>query len=189
MIEFARWYRLAQHCFWLEFPDAICLATVDANGTPDSRMILLKDFDQRGFVFFTNYNSKKGKQLIDSKQASLTFFWDTLQRQIRVQGLVEKTSDVESDQYFKSRSRESQLGAWASQQSEVLSDRAELEARYFEFFNKFKDVAISRPENWGGFRLIPQKIEFWKARPHRLHDRFLYIKDGQGLWKLSSLFP
>lgn len=188
-IEFARWYKLAWRCFWLEFPDAVCVSTVQSDGRPDNRMVLLKDFDTRGFTFFTNYNSQKGHQLTENGEASMTFFWDALQRQIRIQGRVEKTSNEESDAYFQSRSKDSQLAAIASDQSQELVDRSELEARVADLSSKFRDIAVPRPENWGGYRLIPSKIEFWKEREHRLHDRFVYSRNSEGEWRISQLYP
>lgn len=188
-VEFSRWYILAQRCIWLEFPDAFCLSTVSADLRPDSRMVLLKDFDQRGFVFFSNYNSVKGQQLLTTSWASMTFFWDALQRQVRVRGIIETTTSAESDEYFSSRSRGSQIGAWASMQSQKLDSRENLDKSYLEFSNQFKDIAIPRPDNWGGFRLKPLQIEFWKSRAHRLHDRFLYTKNADNEWEISRLHP
>jgi pyridoxamine 5'-phosphate oxidase len=180
---------MAKRCFWLEFPEALCLSTIDSNGMPDSRMVLLRDFDTRGFTFFTNYHSHKGKQLLDTRSASMTFFWDALQRQVRIQGQVEICSSQESDAYFRSRSRGSQLAAIASQQSQPLGNRADLDLAVLDLSSKFKDIEVPRPENWGGFRLVPSKIEFWKARTHRLHDRFLYSRDKQGDWNITQLYP
>lgn len=189
MVEFARWYKLALRRVWLEFPDAVCLSTLDPKGFADSRMVLLKDFDNRGLTFFTNFNSAKGNQLTFNNQACMTFFWDEFQRQIRVQGFTERISEQESDAYFKSRSRQSQISACASNQSEVMEESLSLERRYQEISEKFKGLEIPRPPEWGGFRLIPQKIEFWKARPHRLHDRFRYSLNDAGDWVIERLYP
>ncbi len=183
-IEFAGWYGMAQKCIWLEFPDAVCLSTVDSAGKPDARTVLVKSVSTDGLTFFTNYNSPKGQQLAFNNSACMTFFWDALQRQVRVKGIVEKISAEESDGYFNSRHPLSRAAASVSRQSEVLenADLFKLQIR-----EKEKE-GVTRPENWGGFRLLPEQFEFWKAGANRVHDRFLYTKNNSG-WKLEQLYP
>jgi len=189
IIEFGKWFKRAKRCFWLEFPDAMCLSTVNQEGCAEGRMVLLKSFDHKGFVFYTNSLSVKGKSLETKPYAALTFYWEALQRQVRIQGPVEKVTAKESDDYFRTRWRTSQIGAWASKQSEVLECREILEDRVREFRQKFKGQIIPRPAHWLGYRVIPEKIEFWKLRPNRLHDRFLYTRQKDGGWKLERLYP
>lgn len=188
-VEFARWYRMAARCIWLEFPDAVCLSTIDEHQIPDARVVLLKGYDTSGFRFYTNYNSIKSRQLDASARAAMTFYWDALQRQVRLKGAVEKLSSQESDNYFQTRPRESQLGAWASLQSEILVDKSEFKRRLIEFTNKFKGVEVPRPGHWGGLRLIPESFEFWKAGNYRLHDRIRYQKTSEGGWEKLRLYP
>jgi len=168
--------------------NAMVLATVDKNGIPSSRTVLLKGVDARGFIFFTNYDSRKGRELSKNPNASLTFYWPELERQVCVAGIVEKNSQSESENYFKSRPRGSQLSAWASNQSDVVADRAALEARWHEMEKKFPGE-IPLPPNWGGFVLKPQRLEFWQGRASRLHDRFQFSKQPDGSWKLERLSP
>ncbi len=168
--------------------NAMTLATVDKNGKPSTRTVLLKSVDERGFIFFTNYDSRKGRELAENPNAALTFFWSELERQVCVAGAVTKLSSEESAAYFKSRPRGSQIGAWASNQSEVVPDRATLEAKWRELEKKFPtDVPL--PPNWGGFVLKPERIEFWQGRPSRLHDRFTYTRQADGSWKIERLSP
>lgn len=168
--------------------NAMTLATVDASGQPSTRTVLLKGVDGRGFVFFTNYDSRKGSELAANPHAALTFFWPELERQVCVAGVVEKISRQESEAYFRSRPRGSQIGAWASKQSSVVTDRAALEKCWQEIATQFPgDVPI--PPNWGGFVLRPHRIEFWQGRPSRLHDRFSYTKQQDGTWRLERLSP
>jgi pyridoxamine 5'-phosphate oxidase len=161
---------------------------VDAAGRPSSRTVLLKGVDDRGFVFFTNYDSRKGRELAGNPNAALTFFWSELERQVCVAGPVTKLPTAESEAYFKSRPRGSQLGAWASNQSEVIPDRAVLEARWQELEKKYPGE-IPLPPNWGGFVLKPERIEFWQGRPSRLHDRFRYSRQADGTWIVERLSP
>ena len=168
--------------------NAMTLATVDKNGKPSTRTVLLKSVDERGFIFFTNYDSRKGRELAENPNAALTFFWSELERQICVAGSVTKLPVAESEAYFKSRPRGSRLAAWASNQSETVPDRATLEAKWRELEKKFPDE-IPLPPNWGGFILRPERIEFWQGRPSRLHDRFSYARQPDNSWKLERLAP
>jgi pyridoxamine 5'-phosphate oxidase len=169
-------------------PNAMTLSTVDKSGSPSSRTVLLKDVDDKGFVFFTNYNSRKATQLEINPFASIVFLWLEMQKQVLIEGLVEKVSENESDEYFDIRPRDSQIGAWASPQSSVIESREELEKRFREFEKEFTGKKISRPPHWGGFRLIPNRVEFWQGRENRLHDRILYTFE-QGVWKINRLAP
>ncbi|MFO0598496.1 MAG: pyridoxamine 5'-phosphate oxidase [Myxococcaceae bacterium] len=169
-------------------PNAMTLATVDERGQPMARVVLLKDFDQRGFVFFTNYRSMKGRALESARRAGLNFYWAPIDQQVRVEGTVEKVPERESDEYFASRPRISQLGAWASEQSQLLATREELEARLSELTKKYEGTTVPRPAWWGGFRVVPSRIEFWKAHEFRLHWREQYVRAGDG-WQKSWLNP
>lgn len=174
---------------------AVLLATADADGRPSARVVLLKQVDRRGFVFFTNRTSRKAEQLAANPQAALTAYWPPLGRQVRIEGAVEQVADEESDAYFATRSRESQLGAWASRQSAALPARAVLVERTAEAEGRFAGGPVPRPPFWGGYRIIPARIEFWLERAHRLHDRVLYLRragsDGgrDGAWKVERLYP
>lgn len=167
---------------------ACALATADAGGAPSVRMVLLKDVDERGFVFFTNYSSRKARELDQNGRASLCFHWQILRLQVRVEGPVERISDHESDDYFATRSRTSQIGAWASKQSQPLESRKKLLARVVKYEARFALGSVPRPEFWGGYRVVPERIEFWFDQPHRLHDRYLYRLEG-GVWIRERLFP
>ncbi len=168
--------------------NAMTLATADKSGKSSTRTVLLKAVDERGFVFFTNYDSRKGRELAENPNAALTFFWPDLERQVCVVGLVTKLPVAESEKYFKSRPRGSRLAAWASDQSEIVPDRATLEAKWRELEKKFpSDIPL--PPDWGGFILQPERIEFWQGRPSRLHDRFQYTKQPDNSWKLERLAP
>lgn len=169
-------------------PNAMQLATVDARGWPSVRTVLLKEFDHRGFVFFTNYRSAKGQALSATGRACLNFYWPAIDHQVRVEGVVEKVSAQESDEYFATRARISQLGAWASHQSEPLDRRETLERRLQALTRQYEGREVPRPPHWGGFRLAPERIELWKAHTYRLHEREEYLKDGEG-WQHQLLNP
>lgn len=166
----------------------VALATADSDGRPSIRVVLLRGADARGFVFFTNYDSRKGRELVANPRAALCFHWVALDEQIRVEGQVERVSAEESDEYFASRPRGSQLGAWASAQSDVLQSRETLEEQYREVERRYDGAVVPRPPFWGGFRLVPDRIEFWYGRPDRLHDRLLYTREGRG-WRIERLYP
>jgi pyridoxamine 5'-phosphate oxidase len=185
--QFNKWFKEAIDS---EIPEvnAMALATASKQGRPAARTVLLKQYDEKGFVFFTNYDSSKGKQLAENPQAALLFFWEPLERQIKIVGSVEKTSVAESFEYFHKRPIDSQLGAWASQQSSEISARSLLEKAFGEMLEKFKDGQIPLPPFWGGYRVIPDEFAFWQGRPNRLHDR-VYYKKQNGNWKISRLSP
>jgi len=169
-------------------PNAMTLATVDTDGQPHCRVLLLKGLDDRGFTFFSNYDSAKGDQLAANPRAAMTFFWPALERQVRIEGRVEKVSPEESDAYYRVRPLGSRLGAWASPQSRVIGSREELERLLAETEKRFMDVAPHCPDHWGGYRLLPQRIEFWQGRPSRLHDRLNY-RLADGAWQRERLAP
>ena len=169
-------------------PTAVTLATATPDGRPSARMVLLKGVDERGFVFYTNLNSRKGEELSANPQAALCFHWKSLERQVRVEGRVEPVSDAEADAYFASRPRASRIGAWASKQSRALENRFELETRIAAFAAKFNINSVPRPEFWSGFRIVPKRIEFWEVRPFRLHDRTVFHR-AEGGWETEKLFP
>lgn len=169
-------------------PTAMALATADAGGRPSARMVLMKGHDARGFVFYTNLDSRKGAELAANPRAGLLFHWKSLRRQVRVEGPVEAVADVEADAYFATRSRDSQLGAWASDQSRPLDSRDAFEARYEAVRARFEGGDVPRPPRWSGWRVVPETIEFWSDRPHRLHERRLFTRDGGG-WREGLLYP
>jgi pyridoxamine 5'-phosphate oxidase len=166
----------------------VVLATADSSGRPAARLVLLRGADSRGFVFFTNYDSRKGRELTENPQAALCFYWGSLDEQIRIEGRVTQVAPEESDAYFAGRPRGSQLGAWASDQSRVLSSRETLEEKYREVERRFEGQPVQRPPFWGGFRLTPVRIEFWYGRPDRLHDRVVYVRESTG-WRIERLYP
>ena len=187
--QFATWFQEALDSDLLE-PNAMTLATATPEGKPTARIVLLKGFSDRGFVFYTNYQSQKGQQLIANPYAALVFLWDKLERQIRIEGKVEQLTSVESDNYFHSRPKASRLGAWASNQSQVISNRQVLEQNLTDLEAEYADATIiPRPKHWGGFRVIPNQIEFWQGRPSRLHDRLVYYLHDNGSWQIKRLSP
>jgi pyridoxamine 5'-phosphate oxidase len=185
--QFGTWFVQATE-MKLPEPNAMTLATVDTSGMPLQRTVLLKSYDAAGFVFFSNYESRKARHIVENPQVSLLFSWITLERQVIVQGTVEKISTAESLQYFSSRPRESQIGAWVSQQSEVIPSRQYLMEKLTALRERFADGEIPLPPFWGGYRVVPRTIEFWQGGPARLHDRFLYRCEA-GAWKMTRLSP
>jgi pyridoxamine 5'-phosphate oxidase len=186
--QFGNWFTAAIEAK-IRDVNAMSLATTSADGRPSVRIVLLKGFDQDGFVFFTNYDSEKGRELAANPYAALGFYWIELDRQIRINGKTEKTSREESERYFHSRPAGSQLGAWASRQSEVLDARRVLDARMVQMTERFAGKPIPLPPHWGGYRLKPDQIEFWQGRSNRLHDRFRYTLQPDGTWSIDRLSP
>jgi pyridoxamine 5'-phosphate oxidase len=170
-------------------PVAMALATADAAGRPSVRMVLMKGHDARGFVFYTNQRSRKGDELAANAHAALLFHWKSLRRQVRIEGRVEPVAEAEADAYFATRGRDSQLGAWASDQSQPLDARETFEARYQEMRARYEGKKVPRPPHWSGYRVVPQRIEFWNDRAHRLHERRLFTLDGDGSWREGLLYP
>ena len=169
-------------------PNAMALGTVEEGGQPAVRIVLLKAFDERGFVFYTNYEGRKGRHLLAHPKAALCFYWAPIDIQVRVEGTVTRVTDEEADAYFATRHRVSQIGAWASRQSEPLETPSALDERMAKYEKKFEGRDVPRPDYWSGFRVSPDRIEFWKGRPNRLHERHLYTKAGKG-WKIETLYP
>ena len=186
--QFTKWWHQAVNSEILE-PNAMTLATASTDGLPSARIVLLKGFDKDGFIFYTNYNSYKGLQLEENPKACLVFFWKELERQVRIVGLVNKTNDKLSDNYFLSRPQGSQLGAWASPQSKIIENRDWLDNRYLQVEEEFKSKQLMRPPSWGGYVVKPIIIEFWQGRPSRLHDRIQYTLSETGSWKIDRLAP
>jgi pyridoxamine 5'-phosphate oxidase len=186
--QFRRWFDEAVAAGVAE-PNAMTLATATVDGAPSARIVLLKDLSDAGFAFFTNYDGRKARELAANPRAALVFYWLNLERQVRVEGTVEKVTEAESDAYFRVRPLGSQLGARASPQSAVLPDRATLERRVAELEREFAGRDVPRPANWGGYRVRPQAVEFWQGRPSRLHDRLLYRRQPDGGWRIARLAP
>jgi pyridoxamine 5'-phosphate oxidase len=185
--QFEKWFKKAEQIVQ-RLPNAMALATSTSDGKPSVRMVLLKGFDKQGFVFYTNYESQKAEDLAGNPRASLLFYWSELDRQIRINGTVTKVSRAESEAYFNTRPLDSQLGAWASRQSEVIPDREVLESRVKDLAEKYEGRPIPTPPFWGGYRLVPDSVEFWQERAGRLHDRLRYRKQGSD-WVLERLSP
>ena len=186
--QFARWFEdVKQH--QPQMPEAMTVSTCGEGGIVSSRTCLLKGFDEHGFVFYTNYNSRKGRELSENPRCSLCFYWPVLDRQVRIDGVVVKTTSEESDAYFASRPRGSQIGAWASNQSAVIAGRGDLDQRFAELEASYKERQIPRPPHWGGYRVIPVEIEFWQGRADRLHDRFVYRLREPKDWVIERLSP
>ncbi|HIA36148.1 MAG TPA: pyridoxamine 5'-phosphate oxidase [Flavobacteriales bacterium] len=187
-LQFDQWFKDAIKT-GIPFHEAMTLSTISPEGRPSSRVVLLKEFDGNGFVFYTNYDSRKSKEIDQSGFAALSFFWADLNRQLRIEGMVERVLEDQADRYHQSRPRGSQLGAWASPQSQEIPDREYLEKKANEIKLKFNNNKVPRPPNWGGYRVIPDRIEFWQARADRLHDRIVYSKIKEGGWKIFRIAP
>lgn len=188
IVFFKKWFDEADNAQVNEV-NAMTLATVDENSIPHARIVLLKGLDQSGFTFFTNYQSNKGKNLAVNPHAALVFFWPELERQVRIEGRIEKVTEKESDDYYRVRPRGSRLGAWASPQSSVIESRKILEENEAKFLALFENKEIPRPEHWGGYRLLPKRIEFWQGRASRLHDRICFERDAANNWQIFRLAP
>jgi pyridoxamine 5'-phosphate oxidase len=186
LTPFARWFSEAAASE--ADAEAMVLASATAAGRPSARAVLLKGFDERGFVFYTNLESRKGEELAGNPYAALCFYWKSQRRQVRVEGRVEAVSAAEADAYFASRARESRIGAWASAQSRLLDSRCVLDARVAEAASRFAATEVPRPPFWSGFRVVPDRVEFWQERPSRLHDRWLFVREG-GEWRRQRLYP
>jgi pyridoxamine 5'-phosphate oxidase len=187
-VTFAEWYRVAQEAELYE-PNGMTLATVDADGRPSARIVLMRLFDERGFCFFTNYTSRKGQALAANPWAALLFWWGPLERQVRVEGLTEELTATESDAYYASRPKNSQLGAWVSAQSQPIANRQVLETELAALQQRYADESPPRPSFWGGYRLVPSSFEFWQGGPHRLHDRIRYTRQADETWQIERLAP
>jgi len=185
--QFARWFAAARAA-QLPEPNAMSLCTVDAHSRPSARIVLLKEVDSRGFVFYTNHDSRKGREIAAHPRAALLFFWPELERQVRIEGDVEVVDTATADAYFRSRPRASRVGAWASPQSAPLPDRATLEQRFADADRRFPGDDVPRPQHWGGYRVVPSAFEFWQGRPSRLHDRIAYSQEAPG-WRTRRLAP
>jgi pyridoxamine 5'-phosphate oxidase len=186
--QFEKWWNEAIDSK-IDEVNAMTLATASVDGLPSARIVLLKEFSENGFVFFTNYESYKAQQLAENPKACLVFFWKELERQVRITGLIQKINSTDSDEYFNSRPESSRIGAWASPQSRVIESRDWLDEKFNELVNKMEGTEIKRPPNWGGYIVKPVVIEFWQGRPSRLHDRIQYTLDESGSWKIERLAP
>ncbi len=187
-LQFQDWFTQACQAQVIE-PNAMTLATVASEGKPSARIVLLKDFDSRGFVLYTNLQSRKGQELAQYPAAALVFWWGELERQVRIEGDITPVSDAEAEDYFQSRPRGSQLGAWVSNQSQVIPNRDVLETRLLQLEQEYGDRPIPRPSHWGGYRLVPSYFEFWQGRPNRLHDRLCYRQTSPNTWNIERLSP
>ena len=185
---FQKWFTEAENAQITEI-NAMTLATADGKGIPHARIVLLKGLDKSDFVFFTNYDSAKGLELGANPFAALVFFWKELERQVRIEGQIEKITAAESDAYFQSRPVGSRIGAWASPQSQEITDRNILDLNYTKYENEFSQIGIPRPPHWGGYKVIPNRIEFWQGRSSRMHDRILFVRNETGTWRRSRLAP
>lgn len=185
--RFAEWFEEAQKSE--DMAEAMSIATVDNKGRPSIRMVLLKDHGPEGFTFYTNLASRKGREIVENPNMAFCFHWKSMARQIRIEGKVEKVSDEEADAYFASRARDSQIGAWASKQSQPMEGRFEFEARILKYTTKFGLGTVPRPEFWSGFRIRPRRMEFWQDRKFRLHDRHIYVRNDAGEWDTETLYP
>jgi pyridoxamine 5'-phosphate oxidase len=188
LLQFQHWFEEALSAK-LPDPNAFTLSTVSAEGRPSSRIVLLRSFDVNGFVFYTNYESRKGQELLINKWASLNFFWPELEKQIRIEGEATKVSEEQSEEYFNSRPKESKIGAWASDQSRIIENRNVLSEKYTILTEHYKDNSPPKPPHWGGFKIKPDRFEFWQGRPNRLHDRIAYSLDKSGMWQINRLAP
>ena len=186
--QFEKWWHEAVNSK-IDEVNAMTLATASIDALPSARIVLLKEFNEKGFVFFSNYESYKAQQLAENPKACLVFFWKELERQVRITGLIEKINSKQSDEYFQSRPESSRIGAWASPQSRVIEDRQWLDEKFNELVNKMEGTAIPRPPHWGGYIVKPVVIEFWQGRPNRLHDRIQYTLEESGEWKIERLAP
>ena len=186
-VQFDKWFK-ERLTSGIAIPDSVSLGTASADGRVSVRTVLLKDYDKNGFVFFTNYNSRKGSHLSSNRKAALLFHWPESGRQVRIEGVADKVPEEESESYFKTRPRESQLSAWASEQSSVIPDRQHLEKRYDLYKNKFYNKTVEKPQHWGGFRIVPDWFEFWQEGDFRLHDRLTYTK-RKDIWVIERLAP
>ena len=189
MVQFATWFQQATETNEIREPNAMVLSSVGPDRKPSSRVVLLKDFSDAGLTFFTNYASQKGLELTGTQYAALVFWWEPLERQVRIEGTVEKLPPERSDEYFASRPRKSQIGAWASAQSQAIANREVLEQRFKDLEAEYADKDIPRPDHWGGFLVKPEKIEFWQGRPSRLHDRLVFTLQGDLTWQRQRLAP
>lgn len=186
---FHGWIRQVEREREVDEINTMTVSTVGTDGFPKARVVLLKEYDKEGFVFFTNYESEKGRSLEADPKIGLSFFWPASERQVIIKGIAKRTSDEDSDAYFRSRPRESQLGAWASRQSSEIPSREFLERRLEDLEQEYKDKEVPRPPHWGGYKVYPEEIEFWQGRPSRLHDRLSYSKEGKNNWKITRLAP
>jgi pyridoxamine 5'-phosphate oxidase len=188
LVLFESWFEAANRAS-IKLPEAMTLATVGSDGRPSARVVLLRGYEEHGFMFFTNYESRKGRELAGNPRAALVFYWPELDRQVRIEGRVERVSAAVSDAYFNSRPYRSQLAAIASPQSQTIADRSVMEQRYRELEAEHRDGVVPRPSHWGGYRVVPESIEFWQSKPNRLHNRILYRRDRRGNWTMERLAP